>query len=192
MSIAARGSVHATTRRSPGASPRKALRTLSAGRGHLSPRRFKRISDIAGACPMPEGWTRPAPPPKSARPERRSVEMRGVAVPQASPLTSLADTIARLLRDVPPAGPRRIPLRSAEGRILAAALATSAAVPPRSVALRDGWAAASGDFVGASPYSPVFPVRPLPWITIGDELPPGTDCVLAPEAASDGDGPVEI
>ena len=117
---------------------------------------------------------------------------RGFAVPHAPPLTGLAETIAALLAGVAPAAPGRIPLRGAEGRVLAAPLATAGAVPPRPVALREGWAVASEAFVGASPYAPVFPAWPLPWVTIGDVLPAGADCVLSPDSVSGREGAVEI
>ncbi|MFL5227192.1 MAG: molybdopterin-binding protein [Microvirga sp.] len=117
---------------------------------------------------------------------------RGFAVPHAPPLTGLAETIAALLAGVAPAAPGRIPLRGAEGRVLAAPLATAGAVPPRPVAVREGWAVASEALVGASPYAPVFPAWPLPGVTIGDVLPAGTDCVLSPDSVSGREGAVEI
>ena len=47
MLIGGRGSVHSSTSRSPAGSFLSALRALSAGRGHLSPRRLRTVSAMA-------------------------------------------------------------------------------------------------------------------------------------------------
>jgi len=50
--------------------------------------------------------------------------------------------------------------------------------PPCDVAVRDGWALASGDLVGASSYSPL-PLSAAPrWVDAGEALPSGCDCVV--------------
>jgi molybdopterin biosynthesis enzyme len=125
------------------------------------------------------------------------VEQSRLAGPEASPLTPLAEALARLLAGVAPAAPRRVPLRAAEGRILAMPLQAHTAVPRTAVALRDGWAVAAEDVVGASSYSPVFLTQAPAWVATGDELPPGADCVLPPDAVAAPAGagaadPVEV
>jgi molybdopterin biosynthesis enzyme len=116
-----------------------------------------------------------------------------VTGPEASPLISLAEALSRLLAGVATVEPRRVPLRAAEGKVLAAPLQAPAAVPARPVALRDGWAAAAVEIVGASPYSPAFLAQPPAWVAAGDELPPGADCVLPPDAVTEAAaGAVEV
>jgi molybdopterin biosynthesis enzyme len=107
-----------------------------------------------------------------------------VAGPEAYRLTPVAEALARLLAGVPPVEPRRVPLRAAEGKVLAAPLQALAAVPARPVALRDGWAVTAEEVVGASPYSPAFLDQAPAWVAAGDELPRGKDCVLPPDAVA--------
>ncbi len=118
------------------------------------------------------------------------------ALPQPAPvtrrapsLTPLDAALARLLADLRPVRPARVPLAEAAGGILAEPLAAAGAVPARALATRDGWAVASLDTVGASPYGPVLPATPPVEVRVGDPLPPGADAVLDP-GDIDGAGPL--
>jgi molybdopterin molybdotransferase len=82
--------------------------------------------------------------------------------------------------------------REAIGRVLAESITAAVASPPYAVALRDGWAVAAGDVVGASSYATIFPAVPPPWIEAGERLPPGTDAVLPPDSLSEHAGLPEI
>src|ERR671911_1330526 len=117
MSIAARGSVHSTTRTSPGERPRSALRVLSAGRGHFRPLRLRRDSGIGRAWPEGAGWTSPAPPPDTTA--MISQAAASPLIPGAA-LTPLAEARSALLAGIHPVEPRSIQLRDAEGKVLAA------------------------------------------------------------------------
>jgi molybdopterin molybdotransferase len=67
---------------------------------------------------------------------------------------------------------------------LAAPLVVQAPCPPVPTARRPGWAVPAEATLGASPYGPV-PLAGLRRVAAGEALPPGTDAVLPPEAASD-------
>lgn len=104
-------------------------------------------------------------------------------------LAPLEDALSAWLALMPaPVAPRTMPAAEAVGRVLAAAVRAEAPVPAAPVALRDGWAMAAADTLGASPYSPVpLPTTP-PRLEPGATLPPGTDAVL-PLFDLDGTGP---
>jgi molybdopterin molybdotransferase len=115
-----------------------------------------------------------------------------VAGPEASPLTPVAEALSRLVAGVASVELRRVPLRTAEGKILAMPLEAPAAVPARPVALRGGWAVRAEEVVGASSYSPAFLGQRPAWVAAGDELPRGTDCVLPPDAVVEIAAAVEV
>lgn len=95
------------------------------------------------------------------------------------PLARIRD---RLLA-APPVAPCRVGLTDAVGLTLAEPLRLPADLPAADLALRDGWAVAALDTVGASPYAPA--VVPLHPIRAGAPLPPGCDAVVAAGAARD-------
>ena len=107
-------------------------------------------------------------------------------------LTPLAEARSALLAGIHPVEPRSIQLRDAEGKVLAAPLHAAGPVPRTAIALRDGWAVAAAEVVGASSYSPVLRPEPPPFVAAGQGLPPGTDCVLPLDAVSDMGGMAEI
>ncbi|MDO9709884.1 molybdopterin-binding domain-containing protein [Paracraurococcus lichenis] len=104
-------------------------------------------------------------------------------------LTAPAEALARLLALLPgPVAPVVLPVAQALGRVLAAPLAAPGPVPAAPMALREGWAVAAADTLGAGPYVPVpLPSAPLR-VAAGDPLPPGADAVLPPFALVE-DGP---
>ena len=103
-------------------------------------------------------------------------------------LTALEDALAEWLALLAPVAARAVPAAWAVGRVLAGDLRAPAPVPAAPVALRDGWAVAATETLGAGPYAPVPLPAPPPRLRPGDALPPGTDAVL-PGFDLDADGP---
>lgn len=124
--------------------------------------------------------------------EKASPTTSGLGRGASPALTPVADALARLLAGGAPIASRTVPLRAAEGRILAAPLAAPAPVPPAAIALRDGFAVAAESVVGASSYAPAFLAEPPPFVHAGERLPRGADCVLPPDAVSEAAGTVEV
>ena len=139
--------------------------------------------------PKGAGWTSPAPPPDTTA--MISQAAASPLIPGAA-LTPLAEARSALLAGIHPVEPRSIQLRDAEGKVLAAPLHAAGPVPRTAIALRDGWAVAAAEVVGASSYSPVLRPEPPPFVAAGQGLPPGTDCVLPLDAVSDMGGMAEI
>jgi len=88
-----------------------------------------------------------------------------------------------------PINPLTLPITDAVGLVLDQDLIVPGPVPPQPIALRAGYAVASSDLVGASPYSPVPMTGEPPWLESGDALPPGFDAVV-PRDAVEMRGPV--
>jgi molybdopterin biosynthesis enzyme len=78
------------------------------------------------------------------------------------------------------------------GRIIAAPLVAPNALPEAAIALRDGWAVAAQDTVGATPYGPCYVLEVPLQVAPGDLLPPPADAVLPPEAVQGEAVPFEI
>lgn len=76
----------------------------------------------------------------------------------------------------------RVALGQAVGRVLALPVIAAAPVPARPLARREGFAVASAETYGASPYAPLPLSRAVP-VRAGETLPEGTDAVLAEEEA---------
>jgi molybdopterin molybdotransferase len=102
--------------------------------------------------------------------------------PMPPTLTPVAPALSALLDAVRPVEAIEIPITEAVGAVLAEPLVASRSVPERAIALRRGWAVASADVVGASPYSPMPLVGASLIVEAGDTLPPGVDAVLPPDA----------
>ncbi|WP_128564405.1 molybdopterin-binding protein [Methylobacterium crusticola] len=113
--------------------------------------------------------------------------------PSAS-LLPLAGAVARLTAGLVPVAPEFLPPGHAAGAAAAHDVVLEAGLPPRRLALRDGWAVSAAAVVGASPYGPVRLERAPAWIEAGEALPEGTDALLAPDAVpgAGGPGPVEV
>jgi molybdopterin molybdotransferase len=100
-----------------------------------------------------------------------------------SRLTPLEAVLASLDRRLEPVTSRACSLPSAHGRVLAADV-TASKLPPRPIALRDGFAVVAGDVVDASSYTPVqFVSLPLR-VDVGEPMPAGTDAVLPLDAVT--------
>jgi len=107
-------------------------------------------------------------------------------------LMPLERALAELRAATRPVAPQLVPPREGIGHVLAAPLQVTAPLPAKTVALREGWAVAANDVVGASSYSPIFPAAAPPWIETGQVLPMGTDSVLPPDGFSARNGLPEI
>jgi molybdopterin molybdotransferase len=94
-------------------------------------------------------------------------------------LTSLEAAFTALLEGLAPVAPVSLPLADALGCV-AADMPTAGALPPKHVAVIDGWAFRSSDTVGAGSYSPVVVTAEAIWVEVGKPLPDGCDCVLEP------------
>ncbi len=110
---------------------------------------------------------------------------------QPPPYLSVPDALALLMAQVGPVKAERLPLAEAEGFTLSEPLLAPDDIPPRAIAIRDGWAVASQDLVGASGYSPAALTRPPTRVRNGDVLPPGADAVLPPDSVMRVGGLVE-
>ncbi len=65
-------------------------------------------------------------------------------------------------------------------------------MPSEVIALRDGFAVAALETIGASAYAPAFALTSPPWVACGDALPPSTDAILPSHAVQYSNLPVEI
>lgn len=119
--------------------------------------------------------------------ERPASEWRGVGrrVP-------LAQALAELKACCAPVAPIRCRLDDAVDRIAAAAICTPAAVPSKKIALREGWAVAAEETIGASNYAPVFASDSPLRVNIGDVLPERADAVLPSPCIDAAKFPLEI
>lgn len=98
--------------------------------------------------------------------------------------TPLADIRARLDAIAAPVAMREADPAAAVCAILARDVVAPRAIPPSTVAMRDGWAVAAEQVLDAGPYAPV-PLNPPPaWVENGQALPPGADAVLPADAVA--------
>ena len=91
-----------------------------------------------------------------------------------------------------PVDPHFLPIRDTTGCVLAETIRSPGPVPTEATALRDGWAVAAGDVVGASSYAPIAVAVYPPWMEAGQVMPAGTDAVLPPDAVAAQNGIAEI
>jgi len=98
-------------------------------------------------------------------------------------LTPLGDVLALVERRVGAVSPRRCALAAALGRVLAEDVAVPQ-LPPRPIALRDGFAVEAAAIADAGAYAPVpLPIRSRR-IDAGEPLPEGADAVLPLDAVA--------
>jgi molybdopterin molybdotransferase len=108
----------------------------------------------------------------------------GERAQRISRLTPLGDIFRMLDALAKPVAAREVDVDAAVGRTLAADVAARSPLPPKPVALRDGWAVQAELVADAGPYGPV-PLSPAPsWVEAGGAMPPGTDAVLPPDAVT--------
>ena len=93
-------------------------------------------------------------------------------------LTPVEAALALLTEGLQPVAATRLALSKALGAVAAEAAPLVAPLPAVDTAIIDGFAFASADLLGASPFSPAVPGGPLLWLEAGDALPAGCDCVI--------------
>jgi molybdopterin biosynthesis enzyme len=107
-------------------------------------------------------------------------------------LTPLDDVLARIAGCVNPIGAQWIDdLASALGRIVAEDIRAEMPLPPRPIALRDGWALSSPLTMDAGPYAPAH-VRAAIRLDVGEMLPTDADSVAPLDAVLPGDGEAQV
>lgn len=97
-------------------------------------------------------------------------------------LASLKTCLAEGLNGVAAIAPDLLPPAHAVGHVLARDVSLPQDMPPRTEALRAGYAVAALDLVGASPGVPVPMASPV-MLDPGQALPPGLDALLPEEGA---------
>jgi len=97
-------------------------------------------------------------------------------------LMPLADAVACLTAGVSPVAEDERPVRAALGFTAARDVIAERDWPEATTALRDGWAVAAEDVIGASPYASILLTAPPVWVEAGEALPDGACTVLPPEA----------
>lgn len=85
-----------------------------------------------------------------------------------------------------------MPVDEAIGYAAAETLLSPSPVPAETIALRDGFALAALDTVGASAYAPAFALTSPQWVSCGDPLPQSIDAILPSHAVRDTSQPIEI
>lgn len=96
-------------------------------------------------------------------------------------LTPLRNVLALVEAGVGAVKPRRCPLASAHGRVLAEDV-MARRLPPAPIALRDGYAVEAAAIADAGPYAPLpLPAKPQR-VNAGEPLPSGTDSVAPLDA----------
>jgi molybdopterin molybdotransferase len=96
----------------------------------------------------------------------------------------LDQALAALLQPLRAVRTEDLALAEAVGATLAEPIANPAALPPRAVALRAGWAVIAMETLGAAAYAPVFLAStPVP-VRAGGVLPHGADAVVPPDAVT--------
>lgn len=124
---------------------------------------------------------------------RAFVEWSGPPVASNRPLLQAVPPVLAAWRAArEPAPSRAVPVGEAVGFVLAQDLAAPGLVPPHAIALRAGYAVASQDLVGVSPYAPLILQGRPPLVGEGERLPPGTDAVLPFDAVATSGPAVEI
>jgi len=99
-------------------------------------------------------------------------------------LTPLSAILALIDARVDAVQPAKCPLASARGHTLAQDVVV-AQLPPRPIALRDGFAVAAAAIADAGPYSPVPLASKPPRVDAGEALPGGSDAVAPLDAIAE-------
>lgn len=93
----------------------------------------------------------------------------------------LAEVYARI-DELAPVQARAARLDAALGHALAVDALASGTLPPRAIALRDGWAVRADAVLDAGPYAPAPLAEKPTWVEAGGAVPAGMDAILPPEA----------
>ena len=94
----------------------------------------------------------------------------------------LAEVYAKIDALAAPVQAHDARLDAALGRVLAADALSPGALPPRAIALRDGWAVRSDAVLDAGSYAPVPLAEKPQWVEAGEAVPAGIDAILPLEA----------
>jgi molybdopterin molybdotransferase len=97
-------------------------------------------------------------------------------------LTSFADALEHIGRNVSAIAPRDVETGAALGRVLAAADVVAEPHPAAAIALRDGWAVSSAATLDAGSYAPAVLARAPVSVQVGDPIPAGADAVAPLDA----------
>jgi molybdopterin biosynthesis enzyme len=107
-------------------------------------------------------------------------------------LTALDDAHRELLSYCRLAKSAPMPVDEAIGSIAAETVIAPRPVPSEAIALRDGFAVAALDTIGASAYAPAFMLSSPQWVACGDRLPQSANAILPSHAVRDTSQPIEI
>lgn len=117
-------------------------------------------------------------------------------------MLSVEEALSVILAHVPVLAPVRVPLRQAQGRVLAEPLRAVEPMPPFPAAAKDGYAVVADDVstvrrvIGEQYAGYLADLRVTPGtavrITTGAPLPPGADAVIMVELAEERDGWVSL
>src|ERR1700730_11963760 len=92
----------------------------------------------------------------------------------------LAEVCAKIDAFAAPVQAHDARLDAAVGRVLAAASPAPGALPPRAIALRDGWAVCSDAILDAGSYAPVPLAEKPQWVEAGEAVPAGAEATVPP------------
>src|ERR1700730_1181097 len=93
-----------------------------------------------------------------------------------APLAEVCAKIEALL----PVQAHAVALDTSLGRVLAADALSRGALPPRAIALRDGWAVRSDAVLDAGSYAPVPLAEKPQWVEAGEAVPAGAEATVPP------------
>jgi molybdopterin molybdotransferase len=96
--------------------------------------------------------------------------------------TPLVEACAKIDALAAPVRARDVFLDNGLGKFLAADASAPETLPPRSIALLDGWAVRADAILDAGPYAPVQLSATPSWVEAGDAVPAGMDAILSPDA----------
>lgn len=103
-------------------------------------------------------------------------------------LTSVDGALEFLCAHCAPAAQLLMDISASVGAYISCDIPAPSCLPPRDVAARDGFAAASVDLIGASSFNPTFLMVAPVAVSVGDVMPDGCDCVVDYSCIS-ADGP---
>src|ERR1700730_272913 len=92
----------------------------------------------------------------------------------------LAEVYAKIDALAAPVQAHDARLDAALGRVLAADALSPGALPPRAIALRDGWAVRSDAVLDAGSYAPVPLAEKPQWVEAGEAVPAGAEATVPP------------
>jgi molybdopterin molybdotransferase len=98
-------------------------------------------------------------------------------------LTPLDTILGLIAKEAGAVGAQKSPVEAALGQVLAEDVVASQ-LPPRAIALRDGFAVEAAALADVGPYAPVTLPRAARRIDVGEPLPDGADAVLPLDAVS--------